>query len=441
MLTVDILARNTAASPTAVAIAPTQSSAAAPTIAPSTNPAQASTTAPSALPPADTNVPGSELIYEIKPGDTLGAIAQDNNVSIDDILRANPEIANPDSIVPGQKIRIPVSAGSVTAPPPQATPVAPLTTAAPTAVAPAPDLPRSILEGDLASSYPLALSGPRVTIHYQRGSFTDVNGPPMILNYAEQTLAYIEQTLGVQYVGPLDVYFAGSLFLAPDQALRGRAYSTQRKLFVLYDGSGTPAERRYMLAHEMTHVVAWNTLGAPSSVMLSEGLATYVGQVYLDQSGFIAYKDFCRALSVAGRLPSLTAIEKSGQDFLGHIRTLYNYNTAACFTGFLLERKNVSALGQLYPKSSYTNLYGAGLGQLQSDFERDLAASASQIKFDPNRLVQLYDEVRAGYDELFNNTNPDLAVYGVLDRARIAVVTGKFDEARSLLDQFNQMVK
>lgn len=48
-------------------------------------------------------------IYVVKSGDTMWAIAAKNNVTIKDILVANPNITNANTIYPGQKINIPVT--------------------------------------------------------------------------------------------------------------------------------------------------------------------------------------------------------------------------------------------------------------------------------------------------------------------------------------------
>lgn len=50
------------------------------------------------------------LEHIVESGDTLGRIASQNNVSLEELLAANPEIQNPDRIRIGQVIRIPSQA-------------------------------------------------------------------------------------------------------------------------------------------------------------------------------------------------------------------------------------------------------------------------------------------------------------------------------------------
>jgi nucleoid-associated protein YgaU len=66
------------------------------------------TIGPSSAPSATPEPSATPRLYRIKSGDTLGRIAQRFNVTVADIMAANPEITNPDHIVPGQVITIPL---------------------------------------------------------------------------------------------------------------------------------------------------------------------------------------------------------------------------------------------------------------------------------------------------------------------------------------------
>jgi LysM repeat protein len=374
------------------------------------------------------------FVYVVRDGDTLGAIAQVYGLTLDEVLAANPGLANPDNLIVGQTLIVPFASTPAAVRTPATAPDGGSGT-------PGAGVPRSILEGDLGAAYPLALAGPRVTIHYQPGSFTEVSDPQVVLDNAEEALVLVEQTLGVTFPGTVDVYLAGSLFASPNQALRQRPYPAQRRVFILYDGSGSAAERRYLLAHELTHVVAWHTYGIPGSVLLSEGLATYAGLPYLAEGGFVGYQDFCRALARTNRVPSLAVIENSVQGFLDPVRSLYNYNTGACFVGYLFEQGGAPAFSQVYSASDYQEVYGKSLQSLGESFTLQINSGAFQIGFDPERLVAYYDEVATGYDLLFASANPEQTAYETLDDARLAVVTGNFDGARALLDQFHILTR
>jgi spore coat assembly protein SafA len=57
------------------------------------------------------NIPPPEactgFIYTVQRGDTLFLIAQRFGISLDSIIAANPQIANPNNIFPGQQICVP----------------------------------------------------------------------------------------------------------------------------------------------------------------------------------------------------------------------------------------------------------------------------------------------------------------------------------------------
>lgn len=46
-------------------------------------------------------------IYTVQKGDTLYKIAKNHNITLDQLLSVNPNISNPDHIMPGMKIKIP----------------------------------------------------------------------------------------------------------------------------------------------------------------------------------------------------------------------------------------------------------------------------------------------------------------------------------------------
>jgi len=49
-------------------------------------------------------------LHVVKEGETLWGIAQKHGVSLDELIKANPQIQNPDVIHPGMKVKIPASA-------------------------------------------------------------------------------------------------------------------------------------------------------------------------------------------------------------------------------------------------------------------------------------------------------------------------------------------
>ncbi|MDC3962779.1 N-acetylmuramidase domain-containing protein [Polyangium jinanense] len=69
--------------------------------------------------------PASPSTYTVRSGDTLGAIANRNGTTVDEIMRANPQIKNPNQISPGQEIKLPGQSNGGGTPQPQPKPQQP----------------------------------------------------------------------------------------------------------------------------------------------------------------------------------------------------------------------------------------------------------------------------------------------------------------------------
>ncbi len=50
----------------------------------------------------------NDQLYTVKPGDTMFFIAKRNNISLQELINANPQIADPNTIYPGQVLCIPI---------------------------------------------------------------------------------------------------------------------------------------------------------------------------------------------------------------------------------------------------------------------------------------------------------------------------------------------
>jgi LysM repeat protein len=385
------------------------------------------------LPTPTPYVEGDLIVHTVSSGETLIGIAEHYSVTVEAILAAND--LDSEVIQPGWELRIPVSvtpAAPAAGTPTEAAPIATTTTVA------RPWQP-SILEGDLETGYPLTVEGERFTMHYQPDT-PAARAPNRVAALVESALNHVENKLQVTLEGHFDVYVAGSLFAPPDSALRGRSFSSQRRNFYLYDDTGTPDERRYIITHELTHLVIWNTVGRPSSVMLHEGLAVYTGVEAMEAAGFIPLSHFCAAYQQAGQLPRVSG----GRDYLGHIRDLDLYFAAGCFVEHLIETYGVQDFKQLFTSGDYAGIYGRTLTQLEAEWVETLDAVGDDLTFAPDDLVTFVGEVADAYDRLFadfGGTPAGMAAYRELDQARIAVLQGRFDEARSHLDEFEELLK
>lgn len=78
-----------------------------PSVPSAPSPMQAEYDASLAAPKSAIEAPKAATEKTIQPGDTLGGIARKNNVSVSDLMDANPQIKDPNKIVAGQKINVP----------------------------------------------------------------------------------------------------------------------------------------------------------------------------------------------------------------------------------------------------------------------------------------------------------------------------------------------
>ena len=371
---------------------------------------------PSPVPSPTASPTPSILTYTVQVGDTLWDIAARMDTTVQALQAANGLTG--DTIYPGQVLIIPSSSP---APPVLPTP------------APASPWRPSILEGDLASAYPSVWKGERFTLHYTPGTEAAAHVQE-VAGMVARALDHIERSLGVRLEGRLDVYVAGTLFAPPDQALRGRSFSARRQLFVLYDGTGNPADQQYIVTHELTHLVAWNTLGRPSSALLSEGLAVYVGMIHIAGSAHLPPEVFCTAYEQAGQLPRLSAAPR----FEGHIYDLPNYYAAGCFVRYLVDTYGMAKLGPLYSTGDYAGLYGRSLSELEAEWTAHLRTHPSPPPFPPADLIRATDAVGRAYERLFarfSGTNEEFARYRRVDAARIALLEGRLNDVWACLDE------
>ncbi|MCS7282626.1 MAG: LysM peptidoglycan-binding domain-containing protein [Anaerolineae bacterium] len=362
----------------------------------------------------------SPLTYTVREGDTLWDIAARFDTTVQALQAANG--LSGDLIYPGQVLVIPSSSAPIPTPSPLSAPLTPVVAV----------WRPSILEGNLEAAYPVTFPAGRFTLHYAPDTEAARHAQEAAGRVA-QALEHIEHLLGVRLEGPFDVYLAGTLFAPPDLALRGRSFSARRQLFVLYDGTGNPADQQYIITHELTHLVAWNTLGRPSSALLSEGLAVYAGMTHIADSAHLPPEAFCTAYQRAGKLPRISAVLR----FEGHIYDLPNYYAAGCFVRYLVETYGMENLKAVYPSSDYRGLYGYSLADLEREWTARLEANPFPLPFPPDDLVRATAAVDQAYEDLFSRftgTPAEFARYRRVDAARLALLEGRLQDVWACLD-------
>lgn len=381
-------------------------------------------------------IPGNEGTYhEVQPGEALSMIAERYGVSAEAIQAAN-HLADANALFAGQRLFIPGALPvtvTPTVPGPTPTPL-PTSAALAELAADGPlqsEWPRSMLGGGYVDdNYPLIHEAPRFTVHYQPGTYAEQHLDE-IVTLTENGLEMAEARLEVRLDGRFDMYVAGTLFETPNASLRGLSQSRERRVFILHDGSGTSADNEYFFTHEITHLVAWNTLGQPSTSMLSEGVATWAGRDILEAAGYLPYDQMCLAIYAASQMPSMAVLDADFQAFKGHIRDPFNYFGSACFMDYLIATYGIQPLHGLYHTADYTNLYGASLYSLDADWRGTLEANQGALTVDVATLSDRVSKVSEAYAYVFGNYNGTETMhfaYAAVDRARSALWRGNFAE-------------
>ncbi|MDQ3328219.1 MAG: hypothetical protein M3506_06830, partial [Chloroflexota bacterium] len=246
--------------------------------------------------------------------------------------------------------------------------------------------------------------------------------------------------------GEVGYYLAWAIFPPPDPGLRGYSRGGERVIFQLYDGSGTRLERQYLAAHELTHQIAAESIGAASSTMLSEGLAMYAGQSYLLADRHISLDGFSRAALDDGRLIPITQLSDGSVRFMGRLPQRYPYDEAGSFVGYLIRTYGLPAFKRVYTSGDYTGVYGKGLAALEKEWRAYLRSPRATGPFAPDsrRYLNGIEAVQAGYERLYaalDSGRPvPLTAYHALDAARIAADRAEYAATDRSLAAFDELL-
>ncbi len=365
--------------------------------------------------------------HVVSGGETLISIAALYNVTVEELKALNGLTS--DTIFVGQQILIPVSGVR----PPTPTPT------------PEPWVP-AIITGDLDSAYSLATIKGHFTLHIP--SDTRAATPSetaKVARMVETALDHSQQAIQRRFPGRFEVYVSDNLFEAPHTVQRSFSQPDTNRLFLLYDGSGTPAERLYFATYALTQLIAAHLLGEASSPLLAEGLAVYAaGQALADETSqgrrYLSPAQFCAAYQQAGQLPRVT----QPLEFEGHLGYLDQHLAAGCFIGYLIETLGESTFGQVYLSGNYRAVYDKTLDQLVSDWIATLREAADDLPFDADELVRTATEVNDAYRRLwtdFEGTPTQFAAYEQLDRARMALLQGRLGVAQDHLQMLEELLE
>ena len=282
----------------------------------------------------------------------------------------------------------------------------------------------SLLHGELDGFYALTFPTDRFLLRYAAQSRA-AQDPGRVAALVQTALEHHERLLGIRLDGAFTAYAAGSLFVPPDQQLRGYSFSADRYFVFLHDGSGSAADQAYLAAHELMHLLAWNVWGRPSSFLVSEGVAVYAGMESISGSAQLPVADFCLAFARVGRLPW---ISDETLPYRGHNRNLENYYAAGCFVGWLIERYGAEPFGRVYPSGDFTAIYGSSLSTLDAEWHAAVSADARPLPMSEADLVRSVEQLAPAFDRVLGGYPANAAAwaaYQELDRLRMELIEGR----------------
>lgn len=372
------------------------------------------------LPGAISGTPSSPVsstsggIYTVSSTDTIASIA--GAFSLEPSMLRAANYMSGDGLLPRQQLRIPPAGQN------------PVTSS----------YHFSLLEGDLASAYPLTWETSRYTLHYSPNTFVAID-PLAVSDLVTNALDNDESVFQIPLSDHFDVYVAGSIYEPPSRALRGRSFSYELRYHFLHDGSGNASDQQYIAAHELTHLYTWNTFGMPASTMLSEGAAVYAGMQMIAGSAHLPLQTFCAAYLQADALPYIS----SSLSYNGHNIDLENYYAAGCFVSYLIQAYSPASFALVYHSGNYDGVYGKSLYSLEADWRFYTSTWPIPNWLDSFALLAQVEAVTSAYETFFpffTGTPTQLEAYYYLDQARLALLEARLADSATLLQSYNAVL-
>ncbi len=266
-----------------------------------------------------------------------------------------------------------------------------------------------------------------------------LNETSTVARLVTNALDQSQQALQRRFSDRFAVIVSDNLFEMPYTPRRAFNLSGTDRLYLLYDGSGTVAERAYYTTRALTPFIAAQTLGEAATPLLREGFAVYAAsQALADQAvpgrAYLEPEQFCAAYQQVGALASVS----QPLQLDGHLGYLDQHFAAGCFVSYLIETEGLAAFSKVYLNGDYRSVYGKSLEQIELEWTANLSDAAQDLPFNPEDLVQITGDVNEAYRRLwsdFEGTPTQFATYAQLDRARMALLQGRLDAADELLER------
>jgi hypothetical protein len=204
-----------------------------------------------------------------------------------------------------------------------------------------------------------------ITVRFRPGAYS-ADYAAEIARLTEEALAEANAKLQEQWTGDLTVFLADQLFAADCLGCQGFTESDFRWVFMLDDGSVVPDEFEALLVHEVTHLIAGNTIHLPFDTFYVEGLATWVMTDDFLKHGYVTPLQSTAWVYEAGALPPLQQI--MDDDFAGRMRKRVYYDAAAAFTFFVIDTYGWDAYVSLYRQNSLDAVLGKPLAEVETEW-------------------------------------------------------------------------
>ncbi|NTU47296.1 hypothetical protein HGA88_06765 [Candidatus Roizmanbacteria bacterium] len=281
-----------------------------------------------------------------------------------------------------------------------------------------------------------------LTVIYESNSFGASHSDEFINNWKD-AISGVKNNL--RYTNNFSMVFELRTDGAPDPlglGVRGFSEVGNAKIYQLYDGSGNAADREYITAHELGHLVMYKKTGSVgANTMLSEGIAMYASDIYLQRAGLTSIHDFAVAAYLQNRVVSATTMSSATQNgFNGRLLARDYYDLGGSFVQWLINTYGYDSFVRVYPTANYTSVYGKNIATLNQEWMNYLdRESKTPLSFNSSTFFSLLDRLEKDYVQLYNkagnnNNRLDQNAYAAIDRARLEIDSHNFSAGAADLD-------
>lgn len=263
-----------------------------------------------------------------------------------------------------------------------------------------------------------------ITVGWRPGAFPPEHAAE-VADTTARLLGEANARMQTNFYPELTIYLADQLYTPECHGCQGFAAADLFQVFILQDGSLAEDELEALLIHEISHVIAAHEISLPHSLFFAEGLATWVMDDYLTESGYISPLQTAAWAQEVGVMPSLQALRDDGYD--GRVRKRAEYDGAASFAFFVIETYGYESYLDLYRLDPPEMVLDKTWEELEAEWRTYLSGWAGNTVngVDAQQWWRAMSRVIDGFDTLYTDPAPVTAEqYRELVRARLAVNRG-----------------